>query len=98
MANQEKRSVTTLRDSGLREKVAQALSESASRTGGKPPKAVRDTIRKLRGAASALESSADESFRSQAAKKGAQTGKRNAAKRSAAAKQAAEARAVKRTG
>jgi hypothetical protein len=83
-----------LRQSGLRKKVAQAVTESASRAKpGKPPTAVSRAIDSLRTAASELENRVNGSRRSQAAKKAAQTRKRNAAKRSASAKKAAKTRA-----
>lgn len=84
----------TLRQSGLRKKVAKAVAESASRAKrGKPPTAVSRTIDNLRTAASELENRVNGSRRSEAAQKAAQTRKRNAAKRSASAKKAAKTRA-----
>jgi hypothetical protein len=84
----------TLRESGLRKKVAKAVTASASRAKpGKPPSAVSRTIDSLRSAASELENRVNGSRRTAAAKKAAQTRTRNAAKRSASAKKAAKTRA-----
>ena len=83
----------SLRDSGVRKKVAKAASESVAKAqNGKPPKSVTRTVETLRQAASDLESRAHGSSRSEAAKKAARTRKRNAAKRSEAAKKAARTR------
>ena len=62
--------LTTLRESGLRNKVARGLSDSAAQSTGRPSKAMRDSIRRLRDAASALERSADGSSRDPAATRG----------------------------
>jgi hypothetical protein len=86
--------IQTLRESGLRKKVAKTVTESASQTKqGKPPTAVARTIDSLRTAASELEDRVHGSRRSAAGQKAAQTRKRNAAKRSASAKKAAKTRA-----
>lgn len=85
----------TLRASGLRKRVAAAMSKSAGRGGrGASQANVSNTIDKLRQAASELERRVGgTSQRSEAAKKAARTRKRNAAKRSASAKKAARTRA-----
>ncbi len=94
MARKNNDLLQTLRNSGLRKKVARAVSDSADRaSGGKAPKAVARTVENLRKAATELESHVSGSSRSAAAKKGAQTRKRKAAARSAAAKKAAKTRA-----
>jgi hypothetical protein len=86
-----------LRQSGLRKKVAKALSESAGRAKrGKPPTGVARTVENLRTAASELENRVTGSRRTEAAKKAARTRKRKAVKRSASAKKATKTRA--RTG
>ena len=83
-----------LRESGMRRKVAKALTNSAGRARrGKAPTSVQSTIQNLRDAAAALEHRVGGSSRSEAAKKAAQTRKRKAAKRSASAKKAAQTRA-----
>ncbi len=97
MARKNNDLLQTLRDSGLRKKVARAVSDSATRaTGGKTPKGVERTVENLRKAAAELESRVTGSSRSAAAKKGAQTRKRKAAARSRAAKKAAKTRAKSR--
>jgi hypothetical protein len=95
MANKEKDLFKSLRASGVRKKVASALTDSASsaRRRGKTPKVISDSAQRLRQAASNLERHAGASKRSDAAKKAAATRKRKAAKRSAAAKKAARTRA-----
>jgi hypothetical protein len=96
MANKKRESgpFDGLRQSGLRKKVAKALSDSAGRTKrGKPPTGVARTVESLRTAASELENRVSGSRRSEAGKKAARTRKRNAAKRSASAKKAAKTRA-----
>ena len=83
-----------LRESGMRKKVAKALTNSAGRARrGKAPTGVESTIQNLRDAAAALEHRVGRSDRSEAAKKAARTRKRNAEKRSASAKKAAKTRA-----
>ena len=75
-----------LRESGMRKKVAKALTNSNGRARrGKSPTGVESTIQNLRDAAAALEHRVGRSDRSEAAKKAARTRKRNAAKRSASA-------------
>jgi hypothetical protein len=88
----------TLRESGLRKRVARTLSQSAGRgQRGTGPASVSSTIERLRQAASELESRVGgASQRSEAAKKAAGTRKRNAAKRSDGAKKAAKTRAKKK--
>ncbi|MDQ6729644.1 MAG: hypothetical protein M3022_04935 [Actinomycetota bacterium] len=97
MANRKRDSdlFETLRESGLRKRVAKTMSKSAGRgKRGTSPASVSSTIDRLRQAASALESRADAaSQRNQAARKAARTRRRNAVKRSAKAKQAADSRA-----
>jgi DNA topoisomerase I len=82
-----------LRASGLRKKVAHALSRSAGKAGAKRSKALSASAKNLRSVASSIDKRAVDPKRSAAAKKAAQTRKRNAAKRSAAAKQGARTRA-----
>lgn len=97
MAKNDKDLFDSLRKSGVRKKVAKAASESAAKAkNGKPTKAVTRTVENLKQAASDLESHVHGSSRSEAAKKAAQTRKRNAAKRSEAAKKAARTRAAAR--
>jgi hypothetical protein len=98
MANKTNKNLfDSLRDSGVRKKVAKAASDSVAKTkNGKPPKSVTRTVETLRNAASDLERRAHSSSRSEAAKKAARTRKRNAAKRSNAAKKAARTRAAAR--
>lgn len=87
----------SLRKSGMRKKVAKATSESAAATkNGKPPKAVTQTVEKLKQAASDLERQATGSSHREAGKAAARTRKRNAAKRSKAAQKAAHTRAAAR--
>ncbi|MGI8713474.1 MAG: hypothetical protein ACR2NR_09875 [Solirubrobacteraceae bacterium] len=98
MANKQRDSdlFEVLRESGLRKKVARAVTESAGRAKkGAPPKTVSNTVEGLRAAASELEHRVSGSRRSEAAKQAARTRKRNAAKRSASAKKAARTRAGK---
>lgn len=84
----------TLRDSGLRKKVAQSLTDVAGNANrGKQPKVVTRAVKELRTAAGELEKRVGGSTRSKAAKKAAQTRKRKAAQRSAAARKAAKTRA-----
>lgn len=86
-----------LRESGLRKKVAQAITEASHKTrGAKQPKLLDRTIENLRTAATEIERRADGAKRSEAAKKAAYTRKRKAAARSSAARKAAKTRA--RTG
>jgi hypothetical protein len=95
-----------LRSSGLRKKVARALSKSADTAGKKRSKALSASAENLRELASSLDKRAAKSKRSAAgrkaaetrkrraaATKAAQTRKRKAAKRSAAAKKGARTRA-----
>jgi len=100
MANKKRDSelFKTLRESGLRKRVARTLSQSAGRgQRGTSPASVSSPIEKLRRAASELESRVGgASPRSEAAKKAAGTRKNNAAKRSERAKKAAKTRAKKR--
>jgi hypothetical protein len=82
-----------LRSSGLRKKVARALSRSADTAGAKRSKALSASAENLRELAASIDKRAVKSKRSAAGKKAAQTRKRNAAKRSAAAKKGAGTRA-----
>jgi hypothetical protein len=93
----EKDLFDSLRESGVRKKVAKAASESAAKAkNGKPSKAVTQTIESLKQAASDLEHHVHGSSRSEAAQKAARTRQRNARKRSEAAKKGAHTRAAAR--
>jgi hypothetical protein len=93
----EKDLFDSLRNNGVRKKVAKAASESAAMAkNGKPAKAVTRTVESLKQAASDLESHVHGSSRSEAANKAARTRQRNAAKRSETAKKAARTRAAAR--
>ena len=93
----EKDLFDSLRESGVRKKVAKAASESAAKAkNGKPPKAITRTVESLKRAASDLERHVDGSSRSEAARKAARTRERNARKRSEAAQKAARTRAAAR--
>ena len=95
--NSDKNLFDSLRDSGVRKKVAKAASDSVEKAkDGKPSKSVTHTVETLRHAASDLERRARGASRTEAAKKAARTRKRNAAKRSKAAKKAARTRAAAR--
>jgi len=84
----------TLRRSGLRKKVARALTGPDARTNrGKQAPLVTRTVENLRSAALELEKRVTGGSRSEAAKKAASTRKRNAARRSASARKAAKTRA-----
>lgn len=97
MANKKRDSdlFNTLRESGLRKRVARTMSQSPGPgKRGTSSASVSRTIDKLRQAASELEGRVGgASQRSEAATKAARTRKRNAAKRSASAKKAAKTRA-----
>jgi DNA topoisomerase I len=82
-----------LRATGLRKKVARALSRSSRKAGAKRSNALSASAEHLRKVASSIDKRAVNPKRSAAAKKAAQTRKRNAAKRSAAAKKGARTRA-----
>ena len=85
----------TLRQSGVRKKVARAVADATGRANsGKQPAVVTRTIESLRGAASELEKRVSRPQRSEAAKKAAQTRKRKAAQRSASARKAARSRST----
>ena len=93
----EKDLFDSLRESGVRKKVAKAASESAAKAkNGKPSKAVTRTVESLKQAASDLERHVHGSSRSEAARKAARTREHNARKRSEAAKKAARTRAAAR--
>jgi DNA topoisomerase-1 len=81
-----------LRFSGMRKKVARKLSKASGKSGPKRRKALSASADNLRGAAAKVDKRAVDPKRSQAAKKGARTRKRNAQKRSAAAKRGARAK------
>jgi DNA topoisomerase-1 len=82
-----------LRASGLRKKVARALSSSADKAGTTRSKALSASADNLREVAASLDKHAVDPKRSAAAKKAARTRKRNAASRGAAAKKGARTRA-----
>ena len=87
-----------LRARGLRKRVAKTLSEAAAKAdGGRVPDAVRAALGDLQSVAGEIESriTGKASDRGEAAKKAAQTRKRQAAKRSAAAKKGAKTRRAK---
>jgi hypothetical protein len=81
-----------LRDSGVRKKVARAVTESAGRGDHRDEPMLARTIENLRTAAAEIEDRARAPQRSEAAKKAARTRKRKAAERSAAARKAAKSR------
>ncbi|MBV9425125.1 MAG: hypothetical protein JOZ98_19615 [Solirubrobacterales bacterium] len=84
----------TLRDNGVRKKVAQAVSEATDGAPNSEQKNLIDrTVEGLRTAADSLESRVGDSRRSESAKKAARTRKRKAAERSAAARRGARTRA-----
>ncbi len=84
----------TLRASGLRKQVAQAVTDATGKVkGGKQPRLLDRTVANLRTAASELEQRLGGAKRSEAAKKAARTRKRKAAARSDAARKAAKTRA-----
>lgn len=86
-----------LRASGLRTKVARAVTDASRKAkGGKQPKLLDRTVANLKTAVAELEGRLGGNKRSKAAKKGALTRKKKAAARSAAARKAAKTRA--RTG
>jgi hypothetical protein len=82
-----------LRFSGIRKKVARKLSKASGKAGPKRRKALSASADNLRRAAAKIDKRAVDPKCSQAAKKAAQTRKRNAQKRNAAAKRGARARA-----
>jgi hypothetical protein len=84
----------TLRDSGLRKKVARAVTAAAGKDGESQGELISETVERLRAAAAELEGHG--SRRSEAAKKAARTRKRTAEERSAAARKAARTRARSR--
>jgi hypothetical protein len=107
MAKQKQQDLfDVLTASGLRKKVARALSKSAGTAGASRSKALSASAEKLREVASSFDKRAVDPKRSAAgkkaaqsrkrnaaAKKASQTRKRNAAKRSAAAQRGARTRA-----
>jgi hypothetical protein len=97
-SKQEQEIFDLLRARGLRKRVARTVAEAAGKADGSVPKVVRDVLGDLRSAAAELEDrvSGQAGKRSDAAKKAAQTRKRNAAKRSNAAKKGARTRAKSR--
>jgi hypothetical protein len=84
-----------LRASGLRKRVARTLADATTRTSKNTPKGVKKVTSDLRAMASEIEDrvTGGPAKRKAAAKKAANTRKRNAAKRSTAAKKAAKTRA-----
>jgi hypothetical protein len=81
-----------LRGTGLRKKVARALTKSAgSGNSDKTPQVTR-AVESLRAAAAELEDRVSGSRRNAAGKKAARTRKRKAAERSASARKAAKTR------
>jgi uncharacterized sporulation protein YeaH/YhbH (DUF444 family) len=84
-----------LRAKGLRKRVARTVAEASGRTSRNTPKGVKKVASDLRALASEIEDRATggPAKRKAAAKKAANTRKRNANKRSAAAKKAAKTRA-----
>jgi uncharacterized sporulation protein YeaH/YhbH (DUF444 family) len=84
-----------LRARGLRKRVAKSISEAASRANRSSPTGVKKVANDLRALASEIEDRATggPAKRKAAAKKAANTRKRNATKRSTAAKKAARTRA-----
>jgi septal ring factor EnvC (AmiA/AmiB activator) len=85
-----------LRSSGMRKKVAKALSKSAGKSEQKRSEALSSAAERLREVAAALDKRGADPRRRDAAKKAARTRKRNAHKRSAAARRGAETRAKAR--
>jgi hypothetical protein len=93
MAKKDKELFDVLRDSGVRKKVANALSDSASKADQAQTKAAKQAASSLRHAAAVLENHTKDARHSEAAQKAARTRKRNAARRSSSAKKAARTRA-----
>ncbi len=83
----------TLRESGVRKKVARAVSDIGGKASDKERKLVNTTVESLRSAADELERRAGGSQRNEAARKAARTRKRQAAERNAAARKGARTRA-----
>ena len=85
----------TLRARGLRKSVARSIADASAKTSRRTPKGVKKVAADLRSLASEIEDRATggPAKRKAAAKKAANTRKRNAAKRSAAAKKGAKTRA-----
>jgi hypothetical protein len=86
-----------LKSSGIRKKAARGLSRSAGKPDAKRSRELSSAAGQLRRAAATIDAHAVDPDRSQAAKKAAQTRKRNAAKRSEAAKRGARTRALSRS-
>jgi hypothetical protein len=84
-----------LRARGLRKRVARSVAEATGRANRNTPKGVKKVAADLRSLASEIEDRATggPAKRKAAAKKAANTRKRNASKRSAAAKKGAKTRA-----
>jgi hypothetical protein len=84
-----------LRARGLRKRVADQIARATGKTNSRMPRQVSQYASDLRSLASDLEDrvTGRQTKRKEAAKKAAQTRKRNAAKRSTAAKKAAKTRA-----
>lgn len=85
----------TLRARGLRKSVARRIADASGKTSRRTPSGVKKVAADLRSLASEIEDRATggPAKRKAAAKKAANTRKRNAAKRSAAAKKGAKTRA-----
>ena len=85
----------TLRAQGLRKRVARSMAQATGRANRSTPKGVKKVAADLRALASEIEDRATggPAKRKAAAKKAANTRKRNASKRSAAAKKGAKTRA-----
>jgi uncharacterized sporulation protein YeaH/YhbH (DUF444 family) len=88
----------TLRARGLRKRVAKSIAEATGRANRNTPTGVKKVANDLRALASEIEDRATggPAKRKAAAKKAANTRKRNASKRSAAAKKGARTRAKTR--
>jgi uncharacterized sporulation protein YeaH/YhbH (DUF444 family) len=84
-----------LRARGLRKRVARSIADASARTNRNTPKGVKRVTSDLRSLASEIEDrvTGGPAKRKAAAKKAANTRKRNATKRSAAAKKGAKTRA-----
>jgi len=103
MAKADKQLYDSVRDNGVRKRVARLIAESApkaeQRQSGKAPDLLRKTAKDLRAVAETLEDRANggRAKRQAGARKAARTRKTNAEKRSRAAKRGANTRAKGRT-
>jgi hypothetical protein len=95
MAKRNEALYNRLRDSGLRKRTAERIAGAVGNGSNKSQKVVSGAVQDLRGLIDDLEDRArgGPAKRKAAAKKAANTRKRNAAKRSQAAKKAARTRA-----